>query len=353
MNLRDAGLEGRSCESGGPGGGGTGQEASSEERAKEVQRFGGGPSIWGRSDGRGGTRPRCLSDRHARPRTSFGWYRGLTLRGLLSSPRETLVSGLRSQLSERLSSQVPNRLCGSNLSIPVFAEVEMSRPDQRAEKTLDRIRRSGTFADKAPPKAAHASNGADGGGAPLRSPPIGGALRSDERDRSASREVSQERGAGGNRRQTFASRLRANVHQPLDIDGSDSDDSSSLPVVGGRGWSRPGRANRPPSSAAADATNAVRDLNDAGLAALAKRDLKSARQSLENAAGMVQHGAGGPALNAAVLASLGCTLLRAGHLDRAVVKLNEAVLALSGIAASDFDADAALAARSDTKVYEP
>ena len=225
----------------------------------------------------------------------------------------------------------------------------MSRPDQRAEKTLDRIRRSGTFADKGLSKPAHASNGGDAGGA------IGGALRSDERDRSTSREVSQERsgtpGAGGNRRQTFASRLRANVHQPVDIDGSDSDDNStepspSLPVVGGRGWSRPGSASRPPSSAAADATNAVRDLNQAGLAALAKRDLKSARQSLENAAGMVQHGAGGPALKAAVLASLGCTLLRAGQLDKAVGKLNDAVLALSGIAASDFDADAALAARS-------
>lgn len=187
-------------------------------------------------------------------------------------------------------------------------------------------------------------------------------MRSHERDRSVSTERTQEPSGGSpgrKRRQSFASRLRANVHQPLEIDGSDSDSNStdpspSLPVVGGRGWSRPGTSSRPgsatrrPSSGAADAANAVRDLNAAGLAALAKRDLPSARQSLENAAGMVQHGAGGPALKAAVLASLGCTLLRAGQLDKAVGRLSDAVLALSGIAASDFDADAALAARSSS-----
>jgi len=145
--------------------------------------------------------------------------------------------------------------------------------------------------------------------------------------------------AGGRRRrQNFAARLRANVQQPVDIEGSDSDDSSAaspaVPVVGAL---RPGSAP--------DAAKAARELNSSGLAALANRDLDSARQSLENAAAIVQAGAGGAALRAAVHASLGCLLLRLGKIDRALAALSESALLLLAVPPEDFDADAALAAR--------
>jgi hypothetical protein len=155
--------------------------------------------------------------------------------------------------------------------------------------------------------------------------------------------------AGGRRRrQNFAARLRANVQQPVDIEGSDSDDSSAaspaVPVVGAL---RPGSAlkQRRAAGGAPDAAKAARELNSSGLAALANRDLDSARQSLENAAAIVQAGAGGAALRAAVHASLGCLLLRLGKIDRALAALSESALLLLAVPPEDFDADAALAAR--------
>ena len=69
--------------------------------------------------------------------------------------------------------------------------------------------------------------------------------------------------AGGRRRrQNFAARLRANVQQPVDIKGSDSDDSSAaspaVPVVGAL---RPGSALKQHRAAggAADAAKAAMD----------------------------------------------------------------------------------------------